>query len=353
MGLLDERLLDSVTGTLELYGVYLGSRLNLYATLAERGPLTADELAEAADIHPRYAVEWCEQQAVAGFLTVDDPALPTDGRRFALPAEHVGVLVDVDDPAHVAPLAELAVGIGGVLEEVTQAYRSGGGVPYRSYGSAFRRGQGGVNRPAFTHDLTGIWLPGMPEVHERLGRPGARIADVCCGQGFSTTALARAYPSAEVLGLDADTASIEDARGHARGTGANVRFICADAAELADHGPFDAVLILEALHDLARPVGVLESCRGALADDGSVIVVDEKVQPRFTAPGDQLERLMYGWSITHCLPAARAEEPSASIGTVIREDQVRALAAEAGFARTELTDIDAGFFRVYRLTTNA
>lgn len=62
---------------------------------------------------------------------------------------------------------------------------------------------------------------------------------------------------------------------------------------------------------------------------------------------------MYGWSITHCLPSQRAEEPSASIGTVFRADHVRSLAAEAGFAHTEVTDIDAGFFQVYRLTTGA
>jgi hypothetical protein len=58
--------------------------------------------------------------------------------------------------------------------------------------------------------------------------------------------------------------------------------------------------------------------------------------------------MMYGWSITHCLPSQRAEEPSAAIGTVIRPAHVEALTEEAGFARFESTDIDAGFFGVYR-----
>jgi 2-polyprenyl-3-methyl-5-hydroxy-6-metoxy-1,4-benzoquinol methylase len=348
---LDERLIEAATASLELFGVYLGSRLDLYGVLAERGPLPADGLAVAAGIHPRYALEWLEQQAVAGFLTVDDVGLAADVRRFALPDEHVGILVDVDNPSHVAPLAAMTVGIGGVLDEVVRAYRTGGGVPYRMYGAAFRGGQGGINRPAFSHDLTGSWLPALPDVHDRLSRPGARIADVGCGQGFSTIALAKAYPQAEVLGLDADAASIDDARQFARDAGETVRFISIDAAELAHHGPFDAVLILESLHDLARPIDALLAARKALSTAGSVIVVDERVQPHFTAPGDQLERMMYGWSITHCLPSQRAEEPSASIGTVIREDHVRSLAAEAGFGHTEVTDIDAGFFRIYRLTT--
>ena len=88
----------------------------------------------------------------------------------------------------------------------------------------------------------------------------------------------------------------------------------------------------------------------SLAEGGSVVVVDERVQADFTAPGDLVERMMYGWSITHCLPTQRAEEPSAAIGTVLRASQVTALAEEAGFTTVEETDIDAGFFRVYRLS---
>lgn len=67
-------------------------------------------------------------------------------------------------------------------------------------------------------------------------------------------------------------------------------------------------------------------------------------------PGSDLERMMYGWSVSHCLPASMAEQPSAAIGTVNREDTVRALADDAGFTSTEIVDVDAGFFRLYRLT---
>jgi hypothetical protein len=80
-----------------------------------------------------------------------------------------------------------------------------------------------------------------------------------------------------------------------------------------------------------------------------VIVADEKVADHFHAPGDQLERLMYGWSIVHCLPVALSDTPSAAIGTVIRSDTVRDLAAAAGFARVDVLPVDAGFFRIYRL----
>ena len=86
-----------------------------------------------------------------------------------------------------------------------------------------------------------------------------------------------------------------------------------------------------------------------MTPDGSVIVADEKVGDHFHAPADDVERLMYGWSIVHCLPVSLAEQPSAAIGTVIRTDIVRALATAAGLSRIDVLPVDAGFFRLYRL----
>jgi hypothetical protein len=64
-----------------------------------------------------------------------------------------------------------------------------------------------------------------------------------------------------------------------------------------------------------------------------------------------MERLMYGWSISHCLPAAMAEQPATPTGTVLREEALRALAQEAGYRAVDVADVDAGFFRVYRLAS--
>ena len=128
-----------------------------------------------------------------------------------------------------------------------------------------------------------------------------------------------------------------------------MNFVEADAVTMSREGPFDAVLVLEALHDMARPVEALTACREALAHGGSIVVVDENVAEEFTAPGDLIERMMYGWSIGHCLPAAMAEQPSAALGTVLRPARLRELAAEAGFGSVQVVDVDAGFFRVYLL----
>ena len=345
---LAERLLGATLGALELCSIYLGAELGLYHALTQHGPLTYGELADRAGIAPRYAREWLEQQAVAGLLDVEQ----IDPRRYRLAPDHARVLAAPDDPAHVAPFAHMLAGIGGVLPRVADAYRTGSGVPYAAYGRAFRHGQGHINRPAFTHELPSDWLAAMPDVVARLeSAQHARVADLGCGQGFSTLAIAGAFLNAWVDGLDVDGASIADARRHAAQTGLDgrVRFLEGDAGELAAHGPYDLILVLEALHDMADPAAALAAARAALVPGGTVLVVDERVADTFTAPGDEVERMMYGWSVTHCLPTQLAEQPSAALGTVMRASTVRNLAADAGYASVEVLDVDNDFFRLYRL----
>ena len=347
-----ERLFGATIGALELFSVYLGAELGLYRALVEKGPQTADGLAHVAGIAPRYAREWLEQQAVAGLIDVDDVTADAAGRRYSLSPEHARVLSHADDLAHVSPFAHAVAGIGGVIARVAEAYRTGGGVPYSAYGAAFRHGQGHINRPAFTHELPTDWLAAMPDVVARLEATShPRIADVGCGQGWSTIALAEAFRNAWVDGVDLDPGSIGDARANAAEAGLDgrVRFVQADAAELPAEGPYELITILETLHDLARPVEALRAARAALAGGGALLVVDERVADRFTAPGDEVERMMFGWSVTHCLPTQLAEQPSAALGTALRADTVRELAAEAGFTRAEVLPVENDFFRLYRL----
>ena len=349
---LAERLFADTLGALELYSIFLGVELGLYPILETHGPSTPAELAERAGIAPRYAREWLEQQAVAGLLDVEHSAAAADARRYALAPDHARVLAHPDDAAHVAPFAHMLAGIGGVLPRLVDAYRTGGGVPYADYGRAFRHGQGHINRPAFTHELPTDWLAAMPDVLARLEcTRHPRVADVGCGQGFSTLAVADAFLDAHVDGFDLDAGSIADARAHAAEAGLDgrVQFIEADAGELTAHGPYDLVLVLEALHDMADPAAALRAAHAALAPAGTVLVVDERVADTFTAPGDEVERMMYGWSVTHCLPTQMAEQPSAALGTVMRASTVRELAAEAGFARVDVLPVENDFFRLYGL----
>jgi SAM-dependent methyltransferase len=185
------------------------------------------------------------------------------------------------------------------------------------------------------------------------GRPAppARIADVAAGTAQSSIAIARAYPQVSVDAVDVDEASVAVAQANVADAGLadRVRPILHDASDPDLGGRYDLVTIFEALHDMNHPVEALKAARASLADGGSVVIADERVAERFTAPGDEIERLNYGFSVLHCLAVGLLDDDSAGTGTVMRPDTVRAYAAEAGFGRVDVLPIEHDFWRFYRL----
>jgi hypothetical protein len=111
------------------------------------------------------------------------------------------------------------------------------------------------------------------------------------------------------------------------------------------------VTVFEAIHDLPRPVEVLRAMKRLVAADGVALVVDERVAERFTAPGDDVERVMYGFSVMHCLPAGMSDPPSVATGAAMRPELLRRYAREAGFRDIEVLPIANDFWRFYLLST--
>jgi SAM-dependent methyltransferase len=347
------RLFEGALGTVDLLTVYIGDRLGLYKGLTDGGPATPSELAARCSINERYAREWLEQQAVGGILTVDDASAPEDARRYALPEGHALALTDPDSPFSMAPLARAFVGCALVLPKILDAFRTGGGVPWSDFGTDGIEAQGDFNRPWLLSSFGTEYLPLIGDVHERLqADPPAHVADFACGVGWASIAIASAYPKSIVHGFDLDESSIEIASKNAadRGLSDRVTFEVRDIAESSLEGGYDLVVVIEAIHDLSRPVEALRSIHKVLAPGGCAIVADEKTGDIFAAPGDDLERLFYGFSVLCCLPAGMSEQPSAGTGTVMRADTMRSYATEAGFSDVEVLDIPHDLLRFYRLT---
>ncbi len=348
---LAERLLGSLIGGMELLTVHLGDRLGLYAALHSCGPATSAELARRAGITERYAREWLEQQAAAGLLDVAEDTGEATTRRFILPAAHVGVLLDTDDPTYLVGAAHQLAGAALPLPAVADAYRTGEGVEYAAYGQPMRHGIAALNRPMFAADLAG-WLATMPDVTARL-RSGGRVLDAGCGEGWSAITLARAFPRAHVHGVDLDEASIAEARRNAAAAGVadRVSFEVANAATIsASSGTgYDLACIFEALHDMGEPIEALRRIRRALAPTAPVLVGDERTAEEFTAPAEEIERLQYAFSVLHCLPATMAESTAVANGTVLRAPTVRAWAEQAGFSSVQTLPIENDFWCFYRL----
>ncbi|RSM91689.1 SAM-dependent methyltransferase [Kibdelosporangium aridum] len=334
-------LFENTTGTLRMYAVYLGERLGYYRALAEGGPMTSAELAERTGTHERYTREWLEHQASSGLLTVDAD------RVFTLPAEHIPVLAD---PDHVLYGTQPSIDLARVarrLPELVDVYRTGDApapIPWEPEGRA------NPNRTQYLNLLGKQWLPAIPDVHKRLSA-GARVADIACGLGWTSIAMAQAYPDITVDGLDLDAKAIEIAQRNAAeaGVGDRVTFSAKDASELTSAEPFDVVFIIEALHDMKYPVDALAKARNLLAPGGSVLVFDVKPDEEFKAPGPVLEQYEYGWSIVACLPATMGDPNSAMTGTVMRPATLRKYAEEAGFTDVTILPIEAETWRFYQL----
>lgn len=348
-----ERLFNATIAAMDLFSVYLGDRLGYYRTLAHDGPATSGELAQRTGTAERYAREWLEQQAVSGILECRNPDTDTAERRFRLPDGYEAVLIDPDSLTAMVPMARLMAGCVKPLPQILEAYRTGVGVPFEDYGLDMAEGQAGSTRPQFIHLLTQEWLPAMPGVHARLHTdPPARVADIGMGMGWSSIAIANAYPLAHVDGFDLDEASVTAARANAEAAGVadRVTFHHRDAGDPDLSERYDLALAVECIHDMSDPVTVLAAMRRLVGGNGPVLIVDEKVADRFTAPGDEVERMMYGWSILHCLPVGMVDQPSAETGTVMRSGTLRGYAEAAGFATVEELPIAHDFFRFYRLT---
>jgi len=351
LGAFAERLFGAALGTLELTTSYLGRRLGLFEALRGQ-PATSVDLAATAGVDERYAREWLEQQAVAGVVAVDGAAAPSEERRYSLPEEHAVVLLDEEHPAYSGALADVLGPITLSLELVVDAFRTGRGVPYAAYG--LHDMQAGFTRPMFANSLVAEWLPALPELHARLeaGEP-VRVADFGCGEGWAAIYLAEAYPRAVVHGYDLDDTSIVAARKHAsaRGLTDRVQFEVQDVTDPSfGTGGYDLVLATEVIHDLADPVDALAGMRRLTHGGGTVLVIDENAAEAFEAPGDEVQRLLYSFSVLHCLPAGRTHEHSAATGTVMRPAVFEQYATAAGFASVEILPVEHPFFRFYRLT---
>jgi 2-polyprenyl-3-methyl-5-hydroxy-6-metoxy-1,4-benzoquinol methylase len=349
---LSDQLIRGVNGAWDLFGVYLGDQLGFYEALAHGGGTTAAELAARTETNERYVREWLELQAVSGILVAENPEADPTERRFALPPGHAEVLANADSLDFLAPLGQMVVGASHPIQALVDAFQSGGGIPFHDYGPDLREGQSRMNRNLFLQQLGKDYLPAVPGLAARLSAdPPARIADIGCGLGWSSIGMARAFPKVRVDGFDLDEPSVREGQAIVREAGLadRVTIQLRDAADPALAGGYDLVTAFECIHDMSDPVGALRTMRRLAGENGTVLVMDERVAERFDPAAGDVERLMYGFSVFHCLPVGMADRPSAATGTVMRPDTLRGYAREAGFRDIEILPLENVFFTFYRL----
>jgi len=199
----------------------------------------------------------------------------------------------------------------------------------------------GVRRlfaPSYAAHLTAAWIPALDGVEAKL-REGASVADVGCGLGASTIIMGEAYQRSTFAGYDYHLPSIEAARKSAADAGVNrrVRFEVANAVDFPGTG-FDLVCLFDCLHDMGDPVGAARHIRQALADDGTLMLVEPMAGDTLEENLNPVGRAFYGLSTVICTPASVAQPVGLGLG------------AQAGPARLAEVLTEAGFSQVRRAT---
>lgn len=342
----NERLAVETNSALSVFNLWLGVELGLFRELREMGPATSLALAEQTHLQERYVREWLECMYAGAYLEHD--ALTN---QFSLAPEYAVVLLDDTHPAFNGGSIGAIPHVAGILPMLADAFQNGGGIPYEAYGDGMRESISRGNRPMFVNDYASKWIPALPDVQAKL-RAGGRVADIGCGEGWSSISLALGFPNVHVDGVDLDAASMQAAQrnAHAQGVAARVHFHLASAERNPLSGPYDLVTAFECLHDMAYPVEALKMMRALAEPHGAVLIADEAAADSLQGNRTFLGHYLYNWSVLHCLPQALVSPNAAGTGTVIRPSTVQAYAQAAGFARVDILPIENQVWRFYRLT---
>lgn len=317
-------LLGHFTSGMLALMVDLGHRTGLFEGLTE-GPATSEELAARTGLQERYVREWLGA-VVTGGLVDHDPGACT----YRLPPEHAACLTG-GGSADLAALAQINTHLGTHLDQVADAFRKGGGVPYEVFRPEFTDVMDAASRGTFDELLVDGWIPLAPGLPERL-TAGARLADVGCGTGHAIVLLAKAFPASRFVGYDLAEDAIERARAEAAAEGLdNASFEVRDVASLTVEDPFDAVISVDAIHDQVDPFAVLARLHDALVPGGTYVMVEPAASSNLEDNvANPLAPWLYGVSTLHCMTVSLAHG-GVGLGTVWGEQRARQALADAGF----------------------
>jgi SAM-dependent methyltransferase len=254
-----------------------------------------------------------------------------ESETYELPAEFVPVLADATSPVFVPAAYDVPASMWLDEQRTLEAFRTGDGVPWGEHHERLHRGVAAFYRNAYDAVVVPEWLPALDGVVEKLER-GARVADVGCGHGHSTVLIASAFSRSRFVGIDTHEASLEAARANAEAAGVaeRVEFQRAHAGSYTG-ADYDLICFFDALHDLGDPVGAARHAYQALAEDGTLMVVEpyagNTVQDNFGPVG----LLYYAASAALCVPHSRSEEVGLALGAQAGPERLAAIFHEAGF----------------------
>lgn len=337
------RVMGDMGGAFTMALGYIGDRLGLFKAMAGAGPLSSVELAQKTNLNERYVREWLRAMVAAEYLDYD-----TSADKYVMTEEQAFVLANEDSPMFVGGAFHFTTPSVSNTGRIMDAFRNGGGIPYSEIGEEIPEAIDRLFRPGYLHFLTTDWLGAVPGLKPRL-EAGANIADIGCGRGQSTIAMAKAFPKSKVVGIDYHAPSIENARKLAEQNKlGNVEFIQAAAHELPKNGAYQLVCSFDCIHDMVDPRATLKRIHEVLADDGVYVWSEPNTSAKAIENRNPVGKAFHAISPLHCMTVSLAYN-GAGLGTVIGESGARELAKEAGFTTFERLPIQNPFNQFFAL----
>ena len=336
------KVLTDVSSTTTAVLAAIGDRLGLWKDLAANGPATADDFATRNNINPRYSREWLGAMTAAGYITHSDGT-------FTLPAEHVPALAQERGPVFFGGTLDMLTGMLQVIDPLTDAFRSGGGVAQDAYPANTYDGMDRFTASWHENHLLQEWIPAVPEVQDALER-GLDVCDVGCGRGRAVAKIAQAFPNSRVVGYDIFAPNIEAAEHVAAEAGVSDR-VRLEARDVSKGLPekFDLITTFDVIHDAADPRGILRVIREALNPDGTYLCLDINCSDKLDENVGPLGALFHGFSVLYCMTTSLAQGGEA-LGTVgLHEHKLAELAKEAGFSSCRKLPLENPFNNLYEL----
>src|SRR5215470_20226065 len=308
--------------------VRIGVRLGLYKAMDGFGPMTSAEFADKANISERYAREWLAQSAASGYLSYDPSS-----RRFELPPEQAMVFADEESPFFMGGGFDAVAALYQTQPLVEEAFKSGGGIDWGDHAGCLFCAIGAMLRPRYSANIVQKWLPALDGVVSKLER-GAKVADIGCGTGHSTSIMAKAFPHSTFVGYDFHKPSIEHATERSRQSGGadNIRFEVAKAKDFPARD-LDLVTCFDVLHDLGDPVGAATHIHRSLKPDGTWMLIEPLAGDATEDNLVPLGRVAYAFSTMVCVPVSLSQEVGMALGAQAGQKRLAEIIKAGGFSR--------------------
>jgi SAM-dependent methyltransferase len=321
---------------------FIGDRFGLFKLLATGEPMTSAQIAQHAGLSERYVREWASTMAAAGYLDYRNA-----DATFRMSLEQAMVLAREDNTFFTGGAFQYAVACYRQIDKLTEAFRTGGGVPFTDFGPDIVEAIERLFHCGYEAWVADQWIPSLPALKATLDF-GAEVAEVGCGAGQCIVPVARAFPNSRFSGFDVDATSIVQARTKAANAGVDDRIVFEQVpAERIPHiERYDLVMAFNCIHDMANPRGALAGIRRALKADGILMWSEAAASDRLEENLTPIGRTMYGASTMHCLTVSLAQGGE-GLGAVIGEGLAGELAREAGFTRFERLSVRNPFHQVF------